>query len=137
VVSFATNDATDSYRASHLARVDREATSINIARQREIDKLGATGVSRVVAVETFLDSMGVPGLKGRIFTGRDVADFEKLIQRHVSQGAAPMPQGKRDAPEPQGRVSDEAYGKMSAHDRFAYARSHDQKTMPAWRDPRG
>ncbi len=129
-------DAFREVLAIEATRQAREVAAIGAARQREIDKLGATGVSRVQAVEAFLDSQGASGLKGRIFTGQDLADFEKIIGKRVSQGAAPMPQGKREPAETQGRASAEAYDKMSAHDRFAYARTHDQKNMPAWRDPR-
>lgn len=106
------------------------------ARNAEIQKLGATGVARIQAIETFLDAAGVGDLKARIFTGKDVAAFERLIARMVSQGAAPMPQGGREPPDIAGRVSAESYDKMSAGDRFNYARQHDQKNMPAWRDPR-
>jgi hypothetical protein len=69
-----------------------------------------------------MDSMGAPGLKGRIFTGQDVADFERIIQHRVSQGAAPMPRGPREAPEQPGRASPEQYDKMAVGERFNYAR---------------
>ena len=88
------------------------------------------------AIEDFFDATGVPGLKGRIFTERDVRDFEKVIDRVVRQGAAPMPRGGRDAPET-GRVSAEQYDKMSGADKYTYAHGHDQRSMPPWRDPRG
>jgi hypothetical protein len=117
-------------------RQTRDALAITSARNKEIDRLGVTGTARIAAIESFLDSMGASGLKARIFTGRDVADFEKIISNRVSQGAAPMPRGGREPPEPQGRVSEEAYSKMSPGDRLSYARQHDQSSMPAWRDPR-
>jgi hypothetical protein len=69
-------------------------------------------------------------------TARTIGAFERLIQRYVSQGAAPMPMGHREPPEAQGRLSEEAYSKMSTSERFAYAKHFDQKSMPAYRDTR-
>jgi len=114
----------ESVLAVAAMREARDVARLGAARQAEIDKLGATGVSRVKAVEDFLDGMGASGLKGRIFTERDVRDFERLIDRQVRQGAAPMPMGKRDAPEQPGRVSAEQYDKMNVHEKWAYARQH-------------
>jgi hypothetical protein len=129
-------DAFREVLAIEATRQGRELAAVHGARQREVDKLGATGVSRVTAVEAFLDSMGASGLKARIFTGQDLMDFERIIGNRVSQGAAPMPRGGREPPEQQGRVSQEAYGQMSAHEKWSYARGHNQSNMPAPHDPR-
>jgi hypothetical protein len=130
-------DAFREVLAIEATRQAREVSGLNAARQAEIDRLGATGVSRVMAVEAFLDGMGASDLKGRIFTGKDVAAFERIIQRVVSQGAAPMPQGKRDAPDAPGRLSAEQYDALPARERLSYTKQFDQKSMPPWRDPRG
>jgi hypothetical protein len=123
--------------AIYTITLAREAASIHSARNAEINKLGAKGVARVQAVETFLDAAGVPELKGRIFTSADVGAFERLIDRVVRQGSAPMPMGKREAPEVAGRASAAEYDKMTPGERYNYSRQFPQKGMPAWRDPRG
>lgn len=113
-----------------------DAQRMKAARDAEVAKLGATGVARVGAVETFLDAAGVPELKSGLFTGAHVAAFERLIAKVVSQGAAPAPRGSSQQDGAPGRVSQDAYDKMSPAERWDYARSHNQAQMPAWRDPR-
>lgn len=96
------------------------------ARTAEINKLGATGPSRVTAVNTWLDAMGAGELKDRMWTAADVQAFERLITRHTSQGASNFSQAHRDTPTPQGRVSEAEYNAMTPAQRWEYAKSFDQ-----------
>lgn len=96
------------------------------ARNAEIAKLGTTGPARVTAVNTWLDAMGVPGLKGRMWTAADVHAFEGLITKFTSQGGASFRATGREPPEPQGKVSQEVFDKMKPADRLDYARKFPQ-----------
>jgi hypothetical protein len=114
------------------SREAREAAAFAEAQRAEVQKLGANGTSRVTAVETWLRSeLGddlANGMRSMMVTEKIVRGFEKLAAQRTTQGAAPFSQAHR-TPEPYapGRVSDEEYSRMSQADRWAYARSHDQK----------
>lgn len=100
--------------------------NISTARNAEIAKLGTTGPARVTAVNTWLDAMGVSGLKARMWTAADVQMFEGLITRFSNQGGGQFRGTGREPPEPQGRVSNEAFAKMSPAERLDYTRKFDQ-----------
>lgn len=111
------------------------------ARKGEIDKLGTTGPARIDAIETFYKGLlgndkEAKAVMSRVFTAADVQLHEKLISKFTTQGAAGFTQQHR-VPNDNGKVSEEAYGKMNGAERWEYARQHDQSKMPAWRDPRG
>lgn len=113
------------------SREAREAAAFAEAQRAEVAKLGANGTSRVTAVETWLRSeLGddlANGMRSMMVTEKIVRGFEKLAGRRVTQGAAPFSQAHRVGPEPVGRASDEEYSRMSAAERWQYARSFDQK----------
>jgi hypothetical protein len=115
-----------------------EAQTINNARNAEIQKLGANGPSRFMAVETFLKGkLGEAGgaqIAARICTASDVEQFEKLVATFTSQGGASFSQRGREAPDQPGRASDEQVARMTPAERLNYSRMWDQRTMPAW-DP--
>jgi hypothetical protein len=114
------------------SREARQAAAFAEAQRAEVQKLGANGTSRVTAVETWLRStLGddlASGMRSMIVTEKIVRGFEKLAAQRTTQGAAPFSQAHRtpehSAP---GRVSDEDYNRMSAAERWEYARSFDQK----------
>lgn len=106
------------------------------ARNAEIAKLGTTGPARVTAVNTWLDAMGVPGLKGRMWTAADVHAFEGLITKFTSQGGASFRATGREPPPPAGRLAPDQVAKLSPAAKLDYNRQFDQSTMPAWKDPR-
>jgi hypothetical protein len=114
------------------SREARQAAAFAEAQRAEVQKLGANGTSRVTAVETWLRStLGddlASGMRSMIVTEKIVRGFEKLAAQRTTQGAAPFSQAHR-MPEPSapGRVSDEDYNRMSAAERWEYARSFDQK----------
>ena len=114
--------------------------SINGARNAEIAKLGATGTSRINAIETFWKSflgedMGKQ-INARILTAADVAIHEQIITKLTNQGSATLSAAHRDVEQPQGVLPAEQVDRMSARERLDYARQFDQSKMPAWRDPR-
>lgn len=101
-------------------------TQITAARNAEMAKLGPAGTALVTATNTWLDAMGVPGLKGRMFTAQDVNDFAKLVGKFTNQGGASFTSRGREPPEPAGKVSDEAFKKMGPAERLDYARKFPQ-----------
>jgi hypothetical protein len=114
------------YAGSQVA----SAQEVTTARNAEIAKLGATGPARVDAVTTVFkgllgDADGTL-IASRMFTARDVEVMEKLVSRITSQGSASFKGTGREAPTPQGRVTDEQYKAMSPAQRLDYARKFDQ-----------
>jgi hypothetical protein len=111
----------------------QKEAAFRAAQAREVEKLGANGVSRVTAIDTWLRSQIGDELTGKmrvmIVSSAIVEGFERLAAKHTSQGSASFSQAHRAPPEPggPGRVSDEEYSRMSQSERWAYARSHDQK----------
>lgn len=97
---------------------------VDTARNAEIAKLGAAGQARVTAMNTWLDAMGVGGLKARVFTAADVQAMETLITRFQRQGGAQFNAGGRVPPETPGKVTDAEYDKMNYSERKAYAERH-------------
>ena len=114
---------------------------ITTARNAEIQKLGATGPSRIDALTTFFRAyLGTDAgnrRMARIFTAQDVQDAEMEVSKITGQGGAQFRGNGRVPPEQAGLVSNEQYSRMNARERLDYNRQFDQSTMPAWRDPRG
>ena len=112
------------------AQVSTEA-QIQTAKNAEISKLGPTGPARVGVIQTFLKSMigeaeGTQ-LAARMFTASDVQAMEKLVARFASQGSAGFSQQHRDV-QPQGRVDQAAYDKMTYTEKKDYAARFPQQT---------
>jgi hypothetical protein len=104
---------------------------INAARNAEIAKLGATGPVRIDALSTFfkayLGETEGRQLMARMFTAADVQIAERLVSKITAQGGASFRGSGREPPEPQGKVSDDVFAKMTAGERLDYARRFDQK----------
>jgi hypothetical protein len=115
------------------ARQIREIQAFKAASEAEVQKLGVTGTSRISSLETWLRGMIGDDLagavRGMIVTEKIVRGLEMLSAKWTSQGAAPFSQAHRATPEPQGRVTDEQWAKMSHGERIAYARQHDQRAF--------
>ena len=114
---------------------------IQTARNAEVQKLGATGPTRIDALTTFFraylgDAAGNRRMQ-RIFTAQDVMDAETEVSKITSQGGAGFRGNGRTPPEVPGRLSDEQIKRLTPAERLDYSRQWDQKTMPEWRDPRG
>ena len=114
---------------------------IQTARNAEVQKLGATGPTRIDALTTFFraylgDAAGNRRMQ-RIFTAQDVMDAETEVSKITSQGGAGFRGNGRTPPEVPGRLSDEQIKRLTPAERLNYSRQWDQSTMPAWRDPRG
>lgn len=104
------------------------------ARQAEIAKLGPAAVARVTAVETWLAGQ-IGGsearqLMTRLALATDIQHFEKLVTKVTRQGAAPFSAGGREPPPAAGKVSDDAYLKMTHGERMDYARQFPQQSQP-------
>ena len=117
------------------------AQQIQSARNAEVQKLGATGPSRIDALTTFfrayLGDADGNAVMARAFTAADVQRLEKLVGKITTQGGAAFRGNGRIPPEQAGVVSNEQYERMNARERLEYNRQFDQSRMPAWRDPRG
>jgi hypothetical protein len=115
-----------SLHASLMAR--QEATYEN-ARQAEIAKMGANGTSRVTALETWLRGMVGDDIAGQMrqvmATEKIVRGYEIMQRKWMTQGAA-SPQAGRQAPEQEGRVSEEQWQGMSPAERMNYTNNTDQ-----------
>ena len=94
------------------------------AQAAEVAKLGETANIRVDAVKTFLNahlgSEAAKALTTTLFTAAQVSAFEKLMHKFVSGGGASWSGAHREPSIP-GKISDEAYGKLSYSERIAYA----------------
>ncbi len=97
----------------------------------QLEKLGANATMRVTAIDTFLrgtiGDQAAAALNKVLITADAVQAVEQLISKHSNQGAASFSQAHREPSGQPGRVSEEAYGKMSAAERWDYARQFDQK----------
>jgi hypothetical protein len=110
------------------------------ARNAEIAKLGTAGPARVDALTTFykahLGEAEGSQIMARVLTASDVALHEKLIAKFQGQGGANFSVRGREAPLPEGRLSDEQHAKLSPAEKLDYARRFDQSKLPGWKDPR-
>jgi hypothetical protein len=100
------------------------------AMKRELDALGANATMRVTALQTWLDGVVGPDIakhmKAGMFSAKIVEGFEKIANKMTSQGAASFRQDGRE-PAVNGRgplssMSEEAYGALSAQERFKISR---------------
>jgi hypothetical protein len=110
-----------------LVAGDRVGTAVQIdqARKAEIGKLGANGQARVTAIQTWAQGLlgQEPGARfvSRLFTAADVQMAESLIAKFTGSGT--FKSGGREPPEAPGKLSEEAYGKLSLPERLDYARA--------------
>ncbi len=102
-----------------------DAATIKAARDAEIAKLGAAGTTRVTALNTFFDALGTPELKSMLVTAGIVQAAEKLVAKFSSQGAARFSAEHRDM-QPQGKVSEDEWAKMTPRQKQEYAQRFDQ-----------
>lgn len=105
--------------------------SYEAAKKAELDKLGANATPRVTAIDTWV--RGTFGedvakhIRSAMYSAGVVESLEKIVARFGNQGAASFSQAHREPGGQTGRVSEEAYAKMSAAERWDYARGFDQK----------
>ena len=103
---------------------------VKAGRDAEIAKLGPAGTARLTSVITFLKGQygAEQGqrMASRIFTAQDVKDWEGIVARHASQGAAGFSQAHRDPGNGRGRVDQATYDKMSYTERKEYAARFSQ-----------
>jgi hypothetical protein len=98
----------------------------------ELDKLGAHATTRVTALEVWLrGTVGddlAKSMRAGMFSAKIVEGLERIQQKMVTQGHAPFSQAHR---EPNttgpGRMGEEEYAGMSQAERYAYAKSFDQR----------
>ncbi len=78
--------------AVYAASRANEEIMLSTARKAEVEKLGATGVARVTAVNTFLDAHFqkdvAQAFKSTMVTERHVRGWEVIIQKLSNQGGA-------------------------------------------------
>jgi hypothetical protein len=100
------------------------------AQAAEREKLGPTSPVRISAVQTFLNAhLGTESAKAltqTLFTAAQVQAFEKLMHTFVSQGSGSF-RGSNREPEVPGKISDEAYSKLSYGQRIEYASKFPQQ----------
>jgi hypothetical protein len=106
---------------------------VETARNAEIAKLGPTGPARIDALGRFFratvgDAEGKQ-VMSRIFTASDVAVMEKLAARYATQGGAGFSRVGSEPPGAPGRLSDEAYAKLSASQKYDYSQQFDQSQV--------
>ena len=116
-----------SFYAGHQLHEQRQ---FNEARAAEIAKLGATGASRIDAVNTWLEAMCGSQLAGAVrrtlFTSDQVRAMEALISKFTSQGVSGSPGAHRDGGHRENRLSEADYQKLSFHEKTEYAKRFDQ-----------
>lgn len=111
-------------------RVGSEA-EYKSAQAAELAKLGANATARVTALDTFftglLGAEDAKHVRAGMYSAGIVTALEKLVSKFASQGAASFSQSGREPAGTPGRVSEEAYAKMTPAERWDYARQFDQK----------
>lgn len=130
VVSDGIPQATATKLASLFAEIMvGDQASIQQWEAAEVAKLGANGPARATAVET-----GIKGLVGDALaahaktmtrTAGGVQFLEAVLAKFSTQGAT-SPQGRRDVPAQQGKVTEEQFATMSPAARLDYTRQFDQ-----------
>jgi hypothetical protein len=116
----------------YAAKQAAEANQLQTAIRAEIAKLGPNGSQRIGAITTWLRSaVGsddlAKALSQMMVTAKHVEALEKLADKFMSGGAASFSQSHREPGPGNGKVSDEEYAKMSAAQKWAYARSFSNK----------
>jgi hypothetical protein len=107
-----------------------EQASFAELQRKDFEKLGANADVRKAAVSTFLNGILGPEL-GRalglaMYSADAVKAMEMLVSKFSSQGVASFRQDGREPGAAPGRVTEEAYSRMSAAERWAYAKSFPQ-----------
>jgi hypothetical protein len=117
------------YAASQV----HEAQLVSRAAAAEAAKLGANITARVTAVEQFIrgtvgDDKIADAMRRQLLTADQVIGWERFISKVATQGHGSFTQSGRIPRDAQpGRVSEEAYAAMSPSERWAYAKSFDQR----------
>jgi hypothetical protein len=106
--------------------VARESQTAAVLKA-DMEKLGANRDARMTAIKTWLngtigEELGQAAALVLPYSAKAVQAMEAIISKHSSQGAAGFRQDGREPGSP-GRVSEEAYGRMSQAERWAYAKS--------------
>jgi hypothetical protein len=105
--------------ASEIARVQQFDRQV----QAEVQKLGATGTTRVTTIQNFIKSIApedtIRDLYAGLISEKAVRGWEALMRRFESQGAGSYSHAHRDAPEGNGTIP--GYEKMSFEQRLAAA----------------
>jgi hypothetical protein len=116
--------------AVHAARELKQAQALEAARAHQVELLGTNGPSRVTAVVDWLrGTLGddhARALGAGIATAKAVAAWEKIINRMVGQNVGTYSRAHSEPPPSTASPSDEDWGRMSAAERYAFARQHDQ-----------
>jgi hypothetical protein len=109
----------------------REMQAFKAAVEKEQTALGVFGTNRITTLNQFLvGKLGAEDAQAigtMMVSARIVHALERWAAKDSTQGAAPFSQAHRAVPEPQGRVSEEVYNKMSHGERMAYARQFPQE----------
>jgi hypothetical protein len=100
------------------------------AQAAEVAKLGDLANVRMDSLKTWLNSqLGTEAAKAlttTLFTAGQVQAFEKLMHKFVTQGSGGFNGAHREPTIP-GKISDEAYGKLSYAERIEYASRFPQQ----------
>lgn len=107
-----------------------ETSSYEALKKADFEKLGPNSAARVTALETFFSGILGPedakAVKMGLYSSAMVTAMEKLVSKFATQGHAPFGQHGREPQGAPGRVSEEAYAKMTPAERWDYARQFDQ-----------
>jgi hypothetical protein len=104
----------------------RELDALRTASAKNLAALGAHAQSRLAAVDQWIrgvvgDTLGKE-MRGMLVTARIIEGFEKIINRHTSQGTASFRQDGREPPPagkgPLSSMSDAEYDALSANEKF-------------------
>ena len=114
------------YAATEITKMTR----FNEILQKEISKLGPSGTPRITAIQTFLraqlgDDLAKP-LSAMIVSEPIVRGWERIMAGFRGQSGHNYSNANREPPEPQGRVSEEQWGRMSAGEKLDYSRGFNQ-----------
>jgi len=118
----------------YVASKTGDAAEFKAATEAEIGKLGANSSARVDAVTRWMDAHGFKEMPKMLVTAGMVREFEGLITKLSSQGAAPFSQANRDPAGGQ-RLSNEEWSKLTYAQRQEYARKFPQQPSDRGRHP--
>ena len=115
-----------SFYAAEISKVAK----FNEVLQREIQKLGPSGTPRITAIQQFLrghlgDDLARP-MSAMIVSEPIVRAFESLMRRMSGQSSHNFTHASREAPEPEGRVTEEQWNAMGPGQKLDYARQFPQ-----------
>ena len=104
-----------------------------------MQKLGATGTARKTAVDTWLkaqlgDELG-KHMSQFTFTAQQVEGYEKIMAAFRTQGAGSYTPQHADHQTP-GKLSNEAYAKLTPREQLEYARKFPQPVQNGAAAPR-